>query len=165
MAQIDIKDAQVFVYDGDTPQNTLEISVGEGNLTYTENKPREYKPNRGVLDGVRDGDQVPMAVSFDIKWEYLRGSSTSGAAPTVEDALKQRGPAAGWVSSDSDVCQPFAVDIVIIYTPSCATGDTETITLPDFRYESLAQDLRAGTIACAGNRNATEATIVRAAQT
>lgn len=162
MAQIDLKEARIYIKDGDG--NELEVTIGEGNLNYTENKPREYKPNRGILNEVRNADQAPMNVTFDFVWEYLKGSSTSGAAPTIEDALKQRGNASDWVSSDSDVCRPYAVDLVILYQPDCATGDQEEITLPDFRYETLAHDLRAGTVAATGQCNATEATVVRAAQ-
>ena len=33
--------------------------------------------------------------------------------PTIEDVLKRTGPAAAWVSTDSDACRPFAVDVVI----------------------------------------------------
>ena len=65
-AQIDLKKATVWLKDGATPQNTLEIKVGEGNLTYSEKVNREYTLNRGILDKVRDGDQTPMDVSFDL---------------------------------------------------------------------------------------------------
>ena len=162
MAQIDLKEARMYIKDGSGEE--LEVRIGEGNLTFTENKPREYNLNRGVLDEVRNADQATMNVNFDFVWEYLKGSSASGATPTVEDALKQRGPAAAWTSSDSDECRPYAVDLVILYQPDCSTGDQEEITLPDFRYETLAHDLRAGTVACTGQCNATEATVVRAAQ-
>jgi len=165
MAQIDLKQATVTIKDGDG--NSLEIRIGEGNLTYTEAKNMEYKLNRGVLDEVREGDEIPMAVTFDFIWDYLKGPSSasgSGGTPTIEDALKQRGGAAAWISSDADTCRPYAVDLVILYIPDCATGDQEEITLPDFRYESLAHDLSAGTVAASGNCNATEVIDTRAAQ-
>ena len=87
--------------------------------------------------------------------------STTGT-PSIEDALKQRGAASSWVSTDSDTCRPYAVDVVIEYQPipsSC--GDAETITLSDFRYEEIAHDLRAGTFAITGRCNSKEATAVR----
>jgi len=83
---------------------------------------------------------------------------------TVEDALKNRNGASGWLSSDTDTCRPFALDLVVEYTPNCANAEVETITLPDYRYESLAHDLRAATIASSGQCNATEAVSVRSAQ-
>jgi len=162
--QIDLKDCVLYIKDGSDPQNSIEIKIGEGNLTYSEKVEREYTLNRGLLDEVRDGDEQPMDVSFDLTWEYVRGRNSTGATPTVEDALKNQGGAADWTSSDSDQCRPFAVDIVVVNTPDCSTGDVETITLPDFRYEDLSHDLRAGTISCSGRCNATTATATRAAQ-
>jgi len=165
MAQIDLKQATVTIKDG--AGNSLEVRIGEGNLTYTETKTMEYKLNRGILDEVREGDQVPVAVTFDFVWDYLKGpssASSAGGTPTIEDALKRRGGAAGWTSSDSDTCRPYAVDLVILYTPSCATGDKEEIVLEDFRVETLNHDLSAGTVAAAGNCNVTEATVTRSAQ-
>lgn len=165
MAQIDLKQATITIKDGST--NLLEVRIGEGNLTYTEARTMEYKLDRGTLDEVREGDQVPVAVSMDFVWEYLKGpssASSAGGTPTIEDALKKRGGAAAWVSSDTDVCRPYAVDLVILYTPNCATGDKEEIVLADFRWESLNHDLRAGTVACAGNCNITQATVTRSAQ-
>ena len=165
-AQIDLKNAMLYIRDGTTPTaEEIEIKIGEGNLTFSEKINREYTLNRGTLDEVRNGDEVPMDVSFDILWDYIKGSSTTGEDPSVEDALKQRGNAAAWESTDSDTCRPYAVDIVIVYTPSpSACGDSETITFPDFRYESLDHDLRGGTASCSGKCNATEPTVVRAAQ-
>ena len=103
------------------------------------------------------GDLIPLDGSFDVIWDYI----SSGTALRPEDALKQRGLAASWVSSDSDLCRPYALDVIVIYNPACATADTETITLPDFRYESIDHDLRAGTLSVSGKCNAVEATAVR----
>ena len=162
-AQIDLKDAVLTIQDGGAEY--IEVKIGAGNLTYSEKVTREYTLDRGLLDEVRDGDEVPMDIRFDFVWEYIKDSS-SGATPTVEDALKRIGAAADWVSTDADACRPYAVDLVITYTPTPSTcGDKEIITLSDFRYESLDHDLRAGTVAVTGKSNATMATVVRSAQT
>jgi len=162
-AQIDLKYATIKIKDGST--NELTITIGEGNLTYTEARNIEYTLDRGILDEVREGDQIPVDVSMDFVWEYLRGSSASGAPPTVEEALKRIGNAANWVSTDADACRPYAVDIEVTYAPIPAScGDQEVITLPDFRYESLDHDLRAGTVSVSGKCNVTQATVVRSAQ-
>ena len=166
-AQIDLKNATIRIKDGGvgSAQNSIEVTIGEGNLTYTERKHMEYTPDRGILDEVREGDQVPVDVSIDAVWEYITGGSASGATPTIEDALKQRGPASGWVSSDPDACRPYAVDLEIEYLPVPSNcGDKEVITIPDFRYEEIAHDLRAGTFAISGRANVVEATAVRSAQ-
>lgn len=178
MAQIDLKNATISFRDGDSPTpNEIAVTVGQGNLTYVENRAIEYTLDRGVLDEVRLGDQAPLEVSLSFTWTYIRGTMAGGssstdfgsaasagsAVPTVEDVLKQKGAAASWVSSDSDACRPYCVDIVVVYTPPC-TGDMETIILPDFRYEQLSHDLSAGTISVSGKCNATEALADRDAQ-
>jgi len=166
MAQIDMKQATVTIKDG--AGHSLAVKIGEGNFTYTEARNMEYKLDRGSLDIVRAGDEIPVAVTMDFVWEYLKGpssgSTASAGTPTIEDALKQRGAAAGWTSSDSDVCQPYAVDLVVLYTPDCSTGDQEEITLADYRYEQLNHDLSAGTVATSGNCNITDAVPVRSEQ-
>lgn len=165
MAQIDLKNATVIIRDGTTPTpNEIEVKLGEGNLTYSEKRNMQYMLNRGLLDEVREGDQVPMDVSFDAVWEYIKGTTGTGGVPSMEDALKKINAASGWVSTDSDACRPYAVDIVILHDPPC-TGDLEEIVLSDFRYEDLSQDLRAGTIACSGKCNVTQASVTRASQT
>lgn len=164
-AQIDLKNATITLKDGASA--SLEIKVGEGNLSYSEKRNMEYTLDRGVLDEVREGDQVPVDVSFGLMWEYITGGAATGAVGTVEDFLKKRGAYAANTSSDSDTCRPYAVDIEIKYEPVCSGGTVtlpdETITLADFRYESLDHDLKAGTISATGKCNITQASAVRAA--
>lgn len=160
-AQIDFKNATVYIKDGSTPANSLEVTIGEGNLTFSEKRNMEYTLNRGVLDEVREGDQVPMDIRLDAVWEYLTSGSATGATPTIRDVLKKTGAAAAWVSSDSDACRPYAVDIELRYVPSCQPGDTEVITFPDFRFESIDGDTRAGTLSITGKCNAVAPTISR----
>jgi len=163
-AQIDLKDCTITLKDGGS--ETLDVKIGEGNLTYSESRNIQYTLDRGKLDEVRNGDEVPVDVKLDFTWEYLRGSSTSGGTPSVEEALKKIGNAVSWVSSDSDACRPYAVDIVVVYAPTPAScGDKETITLADFRYEKLDHDMKAGTVSVTGKCNITQANVVREAQT
>lgn len=160
MAQIDLKNAIIKIQDGATPTpNEMTIIIGEGNLSYTERVNREYVLDRGVIHGVRNGDEEPVDVSMDFMWEFIRAAT--GEPPTVEDALKKRGEASNWVSSGSDPCEPFCVDIVVIYTPPCAGVATETIILKEFRYEDLEHDLRGGTVSVSGKCNVREATVTR----
>ncbi len=162
-AQIDLKNVTVKIKDGTTPTALeIEITIGEGNLTYTETQEREYTLDRGLLDEVRNGDDTPLDVSFDFTWVDISTPLATPLVPTVEDALKQQGGAAAWISTDSDVCRPYAVDIEFINVPPCSPGESETITLPDFRYETLDHDLSAGTVSVSGRCNVTEATTARA---
>lgn len=163
-AQIDLKQATIKLKDGASA--SLEIKVGEGNVSYSEKRNINYTLDRGLLDEVREGDQVPVDVSFGLVWEYVTGGSATGAVGTVEDFLKRRGVYAANTSSDADTCRPYAVDIEIVYDPTCAGAAVlpqETILLSDFRWESLDHDLKAGTISCTGKCNITQATSTRQA--
>ena len=165
-AQIDLKNAFIYLIDGTTPTaNEIEIKIGEGNLTYSERKTVEYTLDRGLLDEVREGDEVPVEVRLDVVWEYIRGALNTGAPPSFEDALKNIGNASAWVSSDPDACRPFALDLQVRYFPQpISCGDQEYITISDLRYEQLDHDLRAGTISMTGRANVTAATAVRSAR-
>jgi hypothetical protein len=161
-AQIDLKNCIFRIKDGTVPANTLDVTIGEGNMTWSEKKNRKYTLNRGILDEVRNDDESPMDVKFEFTWEYIRGTPTSDGLPSVQDALKQLGGAAAWVSSDSDACRPYAVDLEIIYQPTpVSCGDQESILFPDFRYETLDHDLKAGSVSCSGKCNAKEPTVTR----
>jgi hypothetical protein len=155
--QFDLKKATVTFLDGDS--NSLTLKVAEGTLSYDEKKPRKYTKDRGILSGVMNADQEPVDVKIDLIWEFLTASS--GGTPTPEDVLKNRGEASGWVSSDSDACNPFAVDIVVAYVPNCSPTQNERITLPTFRYESIQHDFKNGVLALTGKCNVTEANVAR----
>jgi hypothetical protein len=140
----------------------LEIKVGEGNMSYDETKAREYLKNRGRLDTVRNADEEPMDVSFEFVWEFITAVTGSGI-PTLEDALKQRGEASTWLSTSSDACEPYCVDIEIHYDPGCGGNNTELIVLEQFRYETLPHSLSDAQVSCTGKCNVTEATVTRGA--
>ncbi len=161
MPIFDIKNATVTIRDGTavTP-NELEIKLGDGSISWTETKNREYKRDRGRLDTVRDGDEEPVEVKFDFNWEFLKGDGNT----TIEDALKQRGDASDWESTDDDECAPYAVDIVIEYTPICSGTKLEIIELLDFRYEKLDHDADNSMISCSGKCNVTEPNVSREEQ-
>jgi hypothetical protein len=142
----------------------LRIKVGEGNITWSEKKPREFKLDRGEIDQVRNADEVPMDVSLQLMYEELTASS--GDPPTPEDVLKRRGEAVDWVSANTaDPCAPYCINIRFDHTPpNCTAVDKERVILPMFYYESLDHDPKQGTISCQGKCNATEAQVTRIAQ-
>lgn len=140
----------------------LEVKVGDGNLTYTENRGFLYDLDRGVLDTVRQDDDVPMDVTLDFVWEFLT-AITGAVTPTIEDVLKARGPASNWVSSSSDLCEPKAIDIEVEHEQPCLNVDKEFITLEDFRYESLDHNIDDATISSTGRCNRVGATVLRSA--
>lgn len=140
----------------------IEVKIGEGNLTYDETRKYKYTLDRGRLDTIKQDDEEPLSVKFDMTWEWIKGVTNSGI-PTIEDALKKRGEAADWVSSSDDPCEPYCIDIEVEYVPPCAGEGTEVILFEEFRWESLGHDLRAGTISCSGKCNKTDATVDRIA--
>lgn len=137
----------------------LEITVGEGNVTWTEAREMTYVLDRGSLDTVRQGNDVPLQVSLEFTLESITQGTSEPVSPI--DALKRIGGADEWVSSSSDLCEPYAVDVLIVHEPPCGNVQDETMTFEDFRYESLEYDLSAGTIAVSGQCNTTDATIER----
>jgi len=162
--QIDIKNTNVILQDGTGTPVTLTIKIGEGNLTWSESRNVEYTLDRGLLDEVRLGDQVPMEVRLDATWEYVSGGIDTAAVGTPSDFFKQLGVFASNVSTDVDPCRPYAIDILVAYDPNCsavAVRPAEDIILADFRYTTIDYDLRAGTIAFAGSCNVTGAVSTR----
>lgn len=161
MAVINIRNATVLIRGGTFGQ-FVAVKIGEGNITYDEKRNITYVKDRGIIDTVREGEDDPMDVRLDATWEHITAQS-GGLVPTVEDAFKQRGPASTWISSSSDLCEPYSVDIVIKDVPTCGAEQPETIILPDFRYESINHDLKAGTLSFSGKCNAKEAIVTRGA--
>jgi len=135
----------------------LELKIGEGNLTYDEKRTMEYKRDRGQLDTVREGDEEPIDVRLDVQWEWL-SHAAGDPYPTPEEFLKKEGLASGYTSSSSDPCEPYAINLIVIYDPDCSGVDAEVITLSDYRWESLNHDLKAGTLSTSGKCNVTRAT-------
>jgi hypothetical protein len=158
--KIDLKNA-VITLKGSGVGDTTEVKIGEGTLTWTEKRNMEYNRDRGVLDSVREGDQEPVDVRMDFVWERLRADTGDPATPY--EALTKTGAAAAWGSSSADACEPYAVDIQVVYTFPCGGGGTETILISDFRYESLDADPKAGTFSATGKANVTRPTITAGA--
>lgn len=157
---VDIKNCTITVRGG-TQGQYLNVKLGNGNITYDEKRMMDYIRDRGKLDTVREGDEQPIDVKLDAEWEHITGV----AVMSVEDAMKQRGLASAWVSSSNDVCEPYAVDVVIKHVPPCSGSENapETIVLPDFRWESVNHDLKGSTISFSGKCNATQASATRGA--
>jgi hypothetical protein len=136
----------------------IEIKVGEGDLKYTEASQYKQWLERGTLDTVSAGDEVPMEVSTNFVFDQVK----SGTAETVTpiEAIKGVGNAAEWVSSSSNLCEPYACDIVVVDDRDCSAEETRTYTFPDFRSEKRDYDLKGATVAVSGKCNATEPIIV-----
>ena len=141
----------------------IEVKVGEGNVTYSEKKEYEYLRDRGNLDTVKEGDEQPVEMSMEFVYEFVR--ATSGEDVTPVDAIKGINDASEWVSSSSDLCEPYAVDILLKHCVPCGTDEDEDVLLPDFRWEQLDYDYEAATIAVSGQCNVSNATVTRSTDT
>ena len=140
----------------------LTIKIGDGNLTYTENKNYEYELDRGALDTVKEGDQAPMDVNLSFVYEFI--TTGTGETITPMDALKGQGGASNWVKASDDVCEPHCVDVRVVYTPPCGGAEIEDTLFPEFRHDSAEVDFGEAQITISGRCNALEPTIVRTAQ-
>lgn len=141
--------------------NFIDVTIGEGNAEWTEKQNVEYIKDRGILDSTREGDDEPMEVTLDFRFEKITGTSTD-VLPTVEDAIKFRGPAANWVATNADTCSsPRTVNISILETPPCSGVENQLFVFPDFAWEQLAHDFKAGTVKMTGKCNAVEPTVSR----
>ena len=140
----------------------IDIKIGDGNVTYTESKNYEYDTDRGVLDTVREGDEAPMDVNLDFVYEYI--TTGTGESITPMDAIKQKGGASDWYNSSADPCEPYAVDVEVVFTPPCGGAEIETTLFPDFRADSKEVDLGEANVSVSGRCNATEPVVSRAAQ-
>jgi hypothetical protein len=129
----------------------LEIKIGEGNMTWTEAKEYEYLLDRGNLDTVKEGDEQPVELSLEFVYDYVTSGTSEDITPV--DALKQLGDASEWVSSSSDLCEPYAVDMIALHCVPCGTNEDEQLSFSDFRYESLEYDLQEATISVSGRCN------------
>ena len=158
--QVDLKDATIKLKDGTTPTaNEITLKIGEGNLTWTETYNREYMKDRGILDSVRDGDEEPCEVSFQIKYAAIKAST--GDAITPAEFLKNTNAETTLVSTGSG-CDPYACDIeVFLDYSSCTAIQDETLTFSEFRVESLGGDIQAGQLSVSGKCNAQAPTAVR----
>jgi len=137
----------------------IEVKIGEGNVTWTEAKEYEYLLDRGDLDTVKEGDEQPLEVSLEFVYEHITTGTSEDITPV--DALKQQSDASEWVSSSSDLCEPYAVDMIVMHCVPCGSDEDELVTFSDFRYESLEFDLGEATIAVSGRCNVSEATAAR----
>ena len=132
----------------------IEVKIGDGDLKYTEANQYHYDLDRGKLDTVREGDDVPMELAMNFTFDQVK-SGTSEVITPIE-AIKGIGPASEWVSTSSDPCEPYSVDVVVDNVRPCGAAKSRTYTFPDFRAEKRDYDFKSANIAVNGKCNATE---------
>lgn len=140
------------------PQRLI-IKIGEGDVSWTESREFIYDRDRDVLDTVRRGQDQPVSVDLAFTFEYVTAQTAN--PPTPVDALNRFGNALSWVSSASDLCEPYAVDLIVVHCVPCGTDQDQEILFPDFRYESLDYSIADAAISVSGQCNATRVTTTR----
>lgn len=165
------REGVLSIIDGSGTPKTVDVILGTGNLTFTISTPMEYETNRGVLStgNVRAADDVPLELSLTSRFIdlYSDYGGSSDEIVTPYEAMYQKGQANadGWVSAGSDACEPYAVDLQIVFDPVCPGGGTaktdETILFPEFRCESCVGDIEAGTLVFNGKCKDNHPTITR----
>lgn len=148
---IDLKNATIWFKDGGTPTPTeLEIYLDEGNLRYTRTRNIEYRKNRGLLDHTRAGDEEPMEVELEARFNTLK--SRSGDPITITEFLEQEGAGSALVTVGG-ACEPFAIDIEVRVDQKCGTTEDEIIVFGEFRFEKIGGDFKAGQLSITGKCN------------
>lgn len=162
MAKISLRDITVVLRDG-TPStpNELELVIGDGNITWTEQRPLEYTNDRDLLDERRLAAEVPLEVNLTAKLDYYTGL-TLGNTPSPMDAFYFENHAATWISTDSDPCRPKCLDLVVDNVPSCNGVDArETYVFPRFFAENVDFDMQAAQLSVRGTCLATRVITTR----
>lgn len=95
-----LRDGTIYITDGTTPTaNDLEVTVDEGDLSWTEDIEVKVVHDRGTLDHFRSGNEVPCSLRFTVKYQELFVSSGD---PTFYQAMKKVGQASSWESTVTD---------------------------------------------------------------
>jgi hypothetical protein len=122
----------------------LEINVGEGNATHTENKDPQIDLNRGLIDGARAGNEQPMEFASEFVYDWLRASS--GNEVTPYEVLNQLGEGANWHTTADDPCEPFCIDVFILDAPPCGSEQVEMIFFRKFNLQSMTSSVEGANV-------------------
>lgn len=149
MGVINVRDCKFYIVDGTSPTpNKVEIDLLDGQFEYTERY--NYTPirKRNRLDAFRRDAEEAMSVNFTIFFQFM--SAMDGDPPTFREMLLKEGEASAWVSTNSDVCAPYCVDLIIEQDVTCTDIEDETITFPRFHVTELPVNVGEGQIRVSG---------------
>lgn len=148
----------------------LEFEVETGDFEWTEGANPVIRKPRGVIAGLRQGEDQEMSVTSSFSFSWLRAESTvvEGGADdkTPYECLHQLGFASDWLpSSHGSPCEPYTVDIVIEDRPSCGSEQAEVYVFPQFAFEEISPTVSGGVVNFSGLCVATRPIITRVANT
>lgn len=129
------------------------VKLGSGNLNWDEETPIVYLDDRGKLDEVKKGDEVPLSVRLAYRWRFLQAPVSSGT-PTEEDVFFFRGEAATWVSTSPDQCEFPCIDLELENDVTCgAVTKKEFLMFPMLRAEEFMHDPKPSLVTVQGKCN------------
>ena len=143
-------DGSLVITDG---SETVTVLLEMGTLKIDPEKPHTWHKNRGTLDHRREGEEMPMKVSFSIKYYSFYASSGS---ITPYEALMGLGAAVdeSWVSTTAAKSDKWSVHLELTYTDPIGTaGAYEKLALSDFAVltPSFSEGEEANTLDFAGD--------------
>jgi hypothetical protein len=156
---MDLKNCTITLIDGSSTPNKLDLKIDEGNITWTEKREIKVKKDRGNLDYFKEGDQVPMAVKLECRFDALK--SSSGDPITPHEFFTKTGAASSYKST-AGLCAADAVDIQVTVDQVCGTTvQDEIITFSQFTFEEIGGDFKTGLLSVSGICLAVRPTSVR----
>lgn len=158
--------------------NGLYVKFGDGTLTYNIRQNITYEKDRGKLEDVRRGDEVPLDVAITAKYEYIHNPPSITAAYSITEALDgvdANGTPVDWLDQTPPVggidrepwldCAPYCVQLELHndlrYTCPNVLIPGEAYLFPFFRTEASNIDTKAGTIQITGKCNVTDPLTMR----
>jgi len=130
-----LKDAVIHIsdIDGRRGSNTVEVTVEEGDLSYTERRPSNIISDRGVLNHARKGNEEVVEVSFSIMYRSVAVDED----PSPYGAIKQVEGASAWVSTNH-LSDKYGVDVEVILSNADGATADEYLYFTPFLPEEVA---------------------------
>ena len=87
--------------------NTYTVAYEDGDFSFNRSKAaRLVVRDRGVIVGVRNGDDPVMSLSFTVHFREF----TNGSSDVLIDVLEKTNGAADWTSVSSGAYEPYMLD-------------------------------------------------------
>ena len=155
-----LRHGSILLKDSQATPNTLAIDIDEGNLNFDEASPGVVVKNRGALDHWSKGEEMPVTLSFTIKFtqygsrsvKSIAGGGAGGAVTgfSARDFLENAGSLLTSASGRTDV---FTSNVWFTIANPVVSGDEqEILKFNNFKVEGLkfAEGAEFNTIAVSG---------------
>ena len=126
MVTKNLRDGMIKIQDSGA-SNEVMLVLDSGDLNFTENpNPVINVLDRGDLSHMRQGDEVPVTLSFSVKFtEFM----SQGSNPvTLREALLMVEAASAWTSSNDDGGDVDTIDIEFLILSPTSGDQNELLT-------------------------------------